>query len=40
MIFLDGLACRIPVYLRTDKTSQNRDSNVRLHTGKRYGNKL
>jgi hypothetical protein len=39
MIFLDGLASRIPVFLRKGKTSQNGHSNVRLHRGKRYGNK-
>jgi hypothetical protein len=38
-IFLDGLACRIPVLLREEKTSQNGHSNVRLNRANRYGNK-
>jgi len=38
-IFLDGLSCRIPVFLRKGRTSQNGHSSVRLHRGKRYGNK-
>jgi hypothetical protein len=36
---LDGLACRLPVSLRKEVTRQNRHSNLRLHRGKRYGNK-
>jgi len=39
MIFLDGLACRIPVFLRKGETNQNKHSNVRISRGKRYGSK-
>jgi len=39
MIFLDGLACRIPVFLRKRETNQNKHSNVRISRGKRYGSK-
>jgi hypothetical protein len=39
-IFLDGLACRIPVLLRKVETRHNRDTQMlRLHGGKWYGNK-
>jgi len=39
-IFLDGLACRIPVLLRKRETSHKRDTQMlRLHRWKRYGNK-
>ena len=37
MIFLDGLACGIPVFLRKGETNQNKHSNVRISRGKRYG---
>ena len=39
MIFLDGLARRIPVFLRKGETNQNKHSNVRISRGKRYGSK-
>ena len=39
MILLDGLAFRIPVFLRKGETNQNRHSNVRISRGKRYGSK-
>ena len=39
MIFLDGLACRIPVFLRKGETNQNKHSNFRISIGKRYGSK-
>jgi len=40
MIFLDGLACGIPVFLRKGETNQITHSNVRISRGKRYGSKL
>jgi hypothetical protein len=39
MIFLDGLSCRIPVFLRRGETNQNKHSKVRINRGKRYGSK-
>jgi hypothetical protein len=36
MIFLDGVACRIPVFLRKGETYQNKHLNVRISRGKRY----
>lgn len=39
MIFLDGLACRIPVFLRKGETNQKKHSDVRISRGKRYGSK-
>ena len=35
---LEGLACRLPVFLRKGEPSQNRHSNVRLHRGVSEGN--
>jgi len=39
MIFLDGLACGVPVFLRKGETNQNKHSNVRISRGKMYGSK-
>jgi len=39
MIFLDGLACRITVFLRKGETNQNKHSDVRISRGKRYRSK-
>ena len=38
-IFLDGLACRLAVFLRKGEINQNGHSCVRLHRGQRYGKK-
>jgi hypothetical protein len=35
-LFLDGLGCRLPVFLRKGGTGQNKDQEARLHGGKSY----
>ena len=39
MIFLDGLACGIPVFLRKGQRNRNKHSNVGFSRVKRYGSK-
>jgi len=38
-IFLDVLACTLPVFLTNGETFQNGNSNFRLHEGRGYQNR-